>query len=103
MATKTAAAAIDAICAWRKEAVLPDEAAIYAGMAEISSDVFERDDLRLSAPTSAQDIEGWDSLRQIMILVSVEERFGIKFTTREMDSMRCIGDLVRLIATKVDH
>ena len=38
-----------------------------------------------------------------MILVSVEERFGIKFTTREMDSMRCIGDLVRLIATKVDH
>ena len=60
MATKTAAAAIDAICAWRKEAVLPDEAAIYAGMAEISSDVFERDDLRLSAPTSAQDIEGWE-------------------------------------------
>ena len=79
---------------------MPDEAAIYAGLAEIFGDVFERDDLRLSAPTNALDIEGWDSLRQIMILVNVEERFGIKFTTREMDGLGNVGELVSLIAAK---
>ncbi len=79
---------------------MPDEAAIYASLAETFSEVFERDDLRLSAQTSARDIDGWDSLKQIMILVNLEEKFGIKFSTREMDSLGCVGDLVSLIAAK---
>ena len=92
--------AIDADCAQRWEAMLPDEAAIYASLAETFSEVFERDDIRLSAQTSARDIDGWDSLKQIMILVSLEEKFGIKFSTREMDGLGCVGDLVSLIAAK---
>lgn len=79
---------------------MPDEAAIFASLAETFSEVFERDDLRLSAQTSARDIDGWDSLKQIMILVNLEEKFGIEFSTREMDSLRCVGDLVSLIAAK---
>ena len=81
---------------------MPDEASIYASLAETFSAVFERDDIRLSARTSVPDIDGWDSLKQIMImiLVSVEETFGIKFSTREMDSLGCVGDLVSLIAAK---
>jgi acyl carrier protein len=86
----------------KREAILPDEATIYASLGDIFTDVFERDDLRLSARTSAHDIEGWDSLKQIMILVNVEEKFGIKFSTREMDSLSCVGDLVSLIAAKAD-
>jgi acyl carrier protein len=82
------------------EAILPDEAAIYASLAETFSEVFERDDIRLSARTSAHDIDGWDSLKQIMILVNVEEKFGIKFSTREMDSLGRVGDLVALIVAK---
>jgi len=80
--------------------MLPDEAAIYASLAETFSEVFERDDISLSARTSAHDIDGWDSLKQIMILVNVEEKFGIKFSTREMDSLGCVGDLVALIVAK---
>ena len=82
------------------EAALPDEATIYDTLVEIFRDVFEREDLRLSARTSARDIDGWDSLKQIMILVNLEEKFGIKFSTREMDSLGCVGDLVSLIAAK---
>lgn len=92
--------AVGGDCAQEKEAVLPDEASIYAGLSEIFSAVFERDDIGLSARTSARDIDGWNSLKQIMILVSVEETFGIKFSTREMDSLGCVGDLVSLIAAK---
>jgi acyl carrier protein len=74
---------------------------IYERLTEIFRETFLRDDLLLSATTSAQDIDGWDSLKQIMILVSVEQRFNVKLSTREMDSLRCVGDLASIIAAKV--
>jgi acyl carrier protein len=45
-------------------------------------------------------VEGWDSFKQIEIIMSAEERWKIKFTTRELDSLLSVGDLVRVIATK---
>ena len=83
---------------------MPTEHQIYDRLAEIFRQAFLRDDLELSASTSARDIEGWDSLKHIVILVSIEERFNIKFSTREMDNLGrsgCVGDLVALIAAKV--
>lgn len=79
---------------------MPDEAEIYGALSGIFREAFLRADLEVSASTSARDIDGWDSLKQIMILVSVEERFGVKFSTREMDSLGCVGDLVSLVVAK---
>jgi acyl carrier protein len=50
---------------------------------------------------TAADIAGWDSLRMILILASLEERFSVPFTTSEIDSLRCVSDLVRVIREKV--
>jgi acyl carrier protein len=44
--------------------------------------------------------QGWDSFKQIEIIMACEERFDIKFTTRELDSLRSLGDLVALIVAK---
>jgi acyl carrier protein len=77
------------------------ESAIYAALTEIFNDVFMRDDMTLTPALTARDVDGWDSFRQIEIMVSVEERFNIKLNTREIDSLRSVGDLADVIARKL--
>jgi acyl carrier protein len=74
---------------------------IYTALDEIFSDVFMRDDLVLTPDLCAADVAGWDSFKQIEIVIAAEERLGIKFTTRELDRLRNVGDLVEVIAAKV--
>jgi acyl carrier protein len=76
------------------------ETQIYAALNEIFGEIFVLDDLHLTAATTASDISGWDSFKQIEIIMSVEERLGIKFQTREIDNLKCVGDLVGVIAKK---
>ena len=61
-----------------------------------------REDLVLNANMAAKDVDGWDSTNQIDILLSVEAHFGIKFTTKEMDSLQNVGDLVQQILKKTE-
>jgi acyl carrier protein len=79
---------------------MPTEAEIYAGLTEIFNDVFMRDDMALTPAMAAKDVQGWDSFKQIEIIMASEEKFGMKFTTRELDSLQNVGDLVRVIAAK---
>jgi acyl carrier protein len=76
------------------------EAEIYASLTEIFHDVFLRDDLELRPELSAKDVPGWDSFKQIDIILAVEEKYRIKLNTRELDSLHNVGDLVRVIADK---
>jgi acyl carrier protein len=79
---------------------MPTEAEVYAGLAEIFNDVFMRDDMALTPALAAKDVQGWDSFKQIEIIMASEEKFGMKFTTRELDSLQNVGDLARVIAAK---
>ncbi|MBV8871038.1 MAG: acyl carrier protein [Acetobacteraceae bacterium] len=79
---------------------MPTDTEIDAALTEIFRDVFLRDDLELRPDLSAKDVEGWDSFKQIEIILAAEARFGIKMSTRELDSLRSVGDLVRVIAAK---
>jgi acyl carrier protein len=76
---------------------VPNDAEIDAALTEIFRDVFRRDDMTLRPDLSARDVEGWDSFKQIEIILATEGWFGVKMTTRELDSLR---DLARVIATK---
>jgi acyl carrier protein len=79
---------------------MANEAEIYGALTEIFHDVFMRDDIVLAPETSAPDVKGWDSFKQIEIIMATEERFGIQMSTREIDSLRNVGDLVRVVASK---
>lgn len=79
---------------------MPNEAQIYSGLTEIFHDVFMRGDLVLKPELSAKDVQGWDSFKQIEIIMATEEKFAVRFTTRELDSLQSVGDLVRVIAGK---
>lgn len=78
------------------------EAEVYPVLSEIFSDIFLRDDIQLTAATTAADVEGWDSFKQIEIIMALEERFNIKFKTREIDGLKCVGDLVGIVANKAN-
>ena len=79
---------------------MPDEAAIYGALTEIFQDVFLRDDLVLKPELTAKDVQGWDSFKQIEIVMAIEEKFGIRMTTRELDGLQDVGDLVRVVMAR---
>jgi acyl carrier protein len=76
------------------------EAEIYQQLTEIFRDVFGREDMELTPELSAKDVAGWDSFKQIEIMIAVEERYGVKFRTRELESLQNVGDLVRAVLAK---
>ena len=80
---------------------MASESEIYTALTEIFHDVFLRDDLVLKAELSAKDVQGWDSFKQIEIIMATEEKFGMKFSTRELDSLQNVADLVRAVVAKV--
>ena len=72
-----------------------------AQLAEIVRDVFDDETAELTEATTAKDVEGWDSLSHIRFIVTVEQRFKIKFTSREVENLRNLGDLLKAINAKL--
>ena len=77
------------------------EVEIYNELTKIFRDIFGDDSIDLKPETSAVDIDEWDSLNHINILVAVQEKFGIRFQASELESLFNVGSLVSLI--KIRH
>jgi acyl carrier protein len=73
---------------------------ILSQVRTIMEDVFDIDDLSVTPGTTAEDIEEWDSLSHIRLIVAVERKFKIKFKTAEIEGLKNVGDLVGLIGAK---
>ena len=66
----------------------------------IFRDVLANEAILLTESTNADDIEEWDSLGQIQLIVAIEKAFKIKFTSVEIGGFKRVGDLCRTIASK---
>ena len=77
------------------------ESEIYAALTAVFNDVFLREDVRLTSATTAADIPGWDSFKQIEIIMATEERFDVKLNTQEIDGLNTVGDLAAAVAAKL--
>lgn len=64
---------------------------------EIFKDVFDDDEIVVFENTTANDIEDWDSLEHINLVVAVEKYFKIKFTMGEVTGMKNVGEMVDII------
>jgi len=73
---------------------------ILAALTQIFRTVLDDDTLVLTPETTAADVPGWDSMNHITIVVEVENHFGIKVRTAEIEALRNVGDFVKLIAAK---
>jgi len=63
--------------------------------------VFDDDTIRIHPDMTANDIDGWDSLSHINLIVTVEGKFDIRFPQREILTFRNVGDLIKSIDSKL--
>jgi len=75
---------------------------ILDGIREIMVNVFDidLDQSDVTEDTTANDIEEWDSLSHIRLIVAVERKFKVKFTNPEIELLKRVGDLVTLVEAK---
>ena len=66
----------------------------------VLQEVFDDPALAIDEATTAEDIEGWDSVTHVLLVVAVEQAFAVKFKTAEIETLNNVGDLVRLIDRK---
>jgi acyl carrier protein len=78
-----------------------DEPQILSRLTEIFGDVFDDDSIKIVPELSAKDIDGWDSLTHIRLILTIERAFKIKFSTAEIHQIQNVGDLVCLIRARV--
>ncbi len=67
---------------------------------EVFRDTFEDDEINVQRDTTAEDIEGWDSLNHVTLMLRIEKAFGVKFTTAQVAKLKNVGELVDLLAAK---
>jgi acyl carrier protein len=67
---------------------------------QVFQDVFDDDELQVTRQTTAKDVEGWDSLMHVTLVVNVEKAFKVKFSSTEVASLQTVGDLLDLINTR---
>lgn len=68
---------------------------------DIFRDILDEEDLILTDITTAQDVDGWDSLSHIQLVVAMEKYFKLRFTAKEILSWNNVGELIDSIASKV--
>ncbi len=60
----------------------------------IFKDVLEDDSIVINESSTARDVPGWDSLNHIYLVVAIEKKFKVKFTTNQIQVWKCVGDIL---------
>lgn len=74
---------------------------VFGKLHEVFWDIFDDEDIRIGEETTANDIEDWDSLEHINLVVAVEKKFNIKFNMGEVNSMKNVGEMVDIILKRI--
>jgi acyl carrier protein len=73
---------------------------ILTGLTAVFREVFDDDELVLKPELTADDVDGWDSLSHIRLILSVQKKFGVKFSPVEMNRLKNVGDLIAFTRQK---
>lgn len=78
-----------------------DRSTIHSKMESIFQDVLDNSEITLNDQTTASDIEEWDSLAHIQLILAIEQNFKIKFKTTEITGLANVGEMIDLILKKM--
>ena len=78
-----------------------NRAEIITELQPIIADIVDLPDLQVSASTTATEVEGWDSLAHINLVVAIEKRYKVKFALGELQELKNVGDMADLIMKKL--
>lgn len=73
----------------------------YDKLNEVFREVFDDDEISLTPETTADDIEGWDSLSHVNLIIAVEMKFDIEFTQKEIRSFSNVGEMAACVESKI--
>ena len=73
---------------------------IFQKVKIVFEDILDEIETDLVEDTTAEDVEEWDSLTHIQIITEIEKQFEVRFSTRDIEGLKNIGDMVNLIASK---
>jgi acyl carrier protein len=73
---------------------------IHEKLTAVFRDVFDNPKLEITEKTTAKDVEGWDSIMHVNLIVAVETAFGATFTTKDVKGLNNVGDLMALAAKR---
>ena len=68
---------------------------------EIIRGVVDDDEVVINNKTVATDVDGWDSIAQVLIVGEIQNEFGVKFTSSEISEVANVGELVDAIVSKL--
>lgn len=74
---------------------------VYERLNGVFRDIFDDEDITVNDTTSAEDIEDWDSLEHINLVVAIEKEFNIKFNMSEVNKFNNVGEMVDVIIRRV--
>jgi acyl carrier protein len=75
---------------------------IYATLAQIFNDLFGRDDIVLRSEMTGKNVPGWDSFKLAEIIHAVEQHYGVRLHSQELDSLETVGDFAGILAAKTN-
>ncbi|MBO7333416.1 MAG: acyl carrier protein [Lachnospiraceae bacterium] len=74
---------------------------LYENLNEVFRDVFDDESICVDDHTTADDIEDWDSLEHINLIVAIEKKFSIKFNMGEVNKFKNVGEMADNILAKL--
>ena len=74
---------------------------IYDELTPIFQETFDDDGVVARPELTAADVTAWDSLSHVRLMVAIEERFNIRFTSSEISGFKNVGDMVASIQQKL--
>jgi acyl carrier protein len=78
-----------------------DRQTIFDRLNKVFQTIFDDENIVVNEETTSDDIEDWDSLEHITLIVAIEQEFGIKFSMGEVTSMKNVGDMVNIIISRL--
>ncbi len=74
---------------------------VFKALDEVFQEVFDDESIHVTDSTTADDIEDWDSLEHINLVVAIENKFNMKFNMNEVTSMKNVGEMVDVILERL--
>ncbi len=79
-----------------------ERSVILKELESIFRTVFDDDSIQINNKTTADDIEEWDSLMHIHLMISIESKFSVKFETSEVVNLLNVGEFVDSLENKIN-
>ncbi len=75
-------------------------ATLFERLNAIFRDTFDDDTISVAETTTAKDIDEWDSLAHINLILAIEQEFGMKFSMGEVTGMKDVGEMADIITDR---